>query len=152
MSGKLPLGQDIYQLIVINHDRFIVPVHSIIRVLPLENILRLPQTADWLSGVVHIGNSIVPVINLNELINPGNPVIQPAYPLLVLLRHPLDSQRWLALCVTDLNGVLFNDDLIKMTSSTTIHPCLRIVLDNDSQKIHWLDISRIFEQLIEEKA
>ena len=152
MTSEVHLNQDIYQLMVISHQKFMVPVHSIVSVFALEDILQLPHTPDWLSGVAHIRNAIVPVVNLNELIGSAEPVIQSAYPLLVLLRHPRDSQRWLALCVTDLSSVLLKEDLHKMSSSSAVHPCLKAVLDNHSQKIHWLDISKLFEQLIKEQA
>ena len=148
MTVESPSDKDIYQLIVINDQQYALPVQSIICVSALENILPLPKTPHWVSGVVHIRNAIVPVINLNELINVGNPASKKPFTLGVLLRHPLGPGRWLVLCVTDLANVINKVELAEMASRNPSHPCLINVLENESQTIQLLDIRTLFEQLI----
>lgn len=150
MTAESRSDNDIYQLVVISDQQYALPVQSIICVSALENILPLPKTPHWISGVVHIRNAIVPVINLNELINVANPASKKPFTLGVLLRHPLDPGRWLVLCVTDLANVINKVELAEMSSRSPSHPCLINVLENESQTIQLLDIRRLFEQLIKE--
>lgn len=150
MSAESQLDHDVYQLIAMNGEQYAVPVHCITTVLALENVLPLPDTPQWVSGVAHIRNAIVPVVNLNKLIAVGDPALQSDYRLLVMLHHPKDSQRWLALCATDLISLIDKKQLVEMSSSTTTHHCLINIVDNDSQKIHLLDIVNLFEQLQEQ--
>ena len=148
-SADLPLDNDLYQLIIINDQQYALPVHCISTVLALENVLRLPGTASWLSGVVHVRNAIVPVINLNKLIEVDDPAHQSNGPLLVLLQHPLESQRLLGLSVTDLTILMYQSELAEMASSSTTHQCLINIVNDDSQKIYLLDIANLFEQLLQ---
>lgn len=150
MSAQMQLNQDIYQLIVTNGEQYAVPVHSISTVLALENILRLPGTPQWVSGVVHIRNAIVPVANLNKLIEVDDSAQSP-YRLLVVLHHPHNSQRWLAVCATDLTSLINKKELAEMPSSSITHQCLINSVENHSQPIHMLDIANLFEQLMQEQ-
>lgn len=151
MSSELRSDHDIYQLVVINDEQYALPVHSINSVLALENLLRLPGTPQWVNGVVHIRNAIVPVVNLNDLIDVRSPEHQSTSPLLILLCNPLNSRRWLALCVTDLTSIMLKNDLDDMPSNPSTHPCLVKIVQHKSQKIHLLDINRLFEQLMKEQ-
>ena len=148
-SADLPLDNDLYQLIIINDQQYALPVHCITTVLALENILRLPGTASWLSGVVHVRNAIVPVVNMNKLIEVDVTHHQFNCPLLVLLHHPLDSQRLLGLSVTDVTILMYHSELAEMASSSSTHQCLINSVNDDSQKIHLLDIANLFEQLLQ---
>jgi chemotaxis signal transduction protein len=148
-AANLPLENDLYQLIVINDQQYALPVHCITTVLALENILRLPGTASWLSGVVHVRNAIVPVININKLIEVDDPAHQSNCQLLVLLHHPLDSQRLLGISVTDLTILIYPSELAEMASSSSTHQCLIDSVNDDSQQIHLLDIANLFEQLLQ---
>lgn len=151
MPVELPMDNDVYQLIAVNREHYAIPVHCVSAILALENVLRLPGTPDWVSGVVHIHNAVVPVVNLNKLIEVEDPALHSHYQLLALLHHPQDSQRWLGLCVTDLTNLMNKTDLAEMPSSSSTHPCLINIVDNNSQKIHILNIANIFEQLMQEQ-
>jgi hypothetical protein len=70
-------------------------------------------------------------------------------PLLVLLHHPLDSQRLLGLSVTDVTILMYHSELAEMASSSSTHQCLINSVNDDSQKIHLLDIANLFEQLLQ---
>ena len=136
-SANSPLDNDLYQLIVIEDQQYALPVHCITTVLALENVLRLPGTNSWLSGVVHVRNAIVPVVNMNKLIEVDVTHHQFNCPLLVLLHHPLDSQRLLGLSVTDVTILMYHSELAEMASSSSTHQCLINSVNDDSQKIHY---------------
>lgn len=147
MSSKSPSDKDIYQVMLLNHQHYAVPVHSIISVLSLEKILSLPNTPNWLTGVVHVRNAIVPVVNLSFLFEIDSLADESRHPLLVLLRHPHDSQSWLALCVTDITQLINTEQLAETSLSSSSHPCVKHVVNIDSQPLYLLDISKLFEQL-----
>lgn len=148
-SANSRLDNDLYQLLVINEQQYALPVRCITTVLVLDNVLRLPGTASWLSGVVHVRNAIVPVVNMNKLIEVDDPAHQSHCPLLVLLHHPLDSQRLLGLSVTDLTKLMYQSEFAEMASSSSTHQCLINSVNDDSQKIYLLDIANLFEQLLQ---
>jgi len=145
-------NQDIYQVMILNHQHFAVPVQSIVSVLPLEKTLSLPDTPDWLTGVVHIRNAIVPVLNLNLLLKMDSIADESGHPLLVLLHHPQDSQRWLALCVSDINQLIDTKELDGIDFSSSLNPLVKHVVDIDSQQLYLLDISNLFEHLMRDKG
>jgi chemotaxis signal transduction protein len=145
-------NQDIYQVMILNQQHFAVPVQSILSVLPLEKMLSLPDTPNWLTGVVHIRNAIVPVLNLNLLLKMDSIADDSGHPLLALLRHPQDSQRWLALCVSDITQLIDAKALDGIDLSSSSDPLVKQVVDIDSQQLYLLDISNLFEHLMTGKG
>jgi chemotaxis signal transduction protein len=150
MSSNSHSDKDIYQVMLLNHQHYAVPVQSIISVLALEKILSLPDTPNWVTGVVHVRNAIVPVVNLSFLFEVDSLIDESRHPLLVLLRHPHDSQRWLALCVTDITQLIDTEQLAETSLRSSPHPCVKHVVDIDSQPLHLLNISKLFEQLMKD--
>ncbi|MCB2427810.1 chemotaxis protein CheW [Methylophaga pinxianii] len=147
MSSEWCSDQDVYQLIMVDEQQYALPVDNIIRIAALENVLPLPETPAWLPGVVHIRNAIVPVINLNQLLNVSPKTRQNPYPLVVLLQHSLNVNRWLALCVNEFTELLHKEDAAEMATTSPDHPCFKAVVNHLMQKIYLPDIDALFEQL-----
>ncbi len=151
MMDNAPLKNKHYQLLDINGDQYALPVQCVVTVLALQNLLPLPATPPWLSGVVHIHNAIVPVVNLNKVVGSANQSSYMDYPFIVLLSHPDDPQRWLAVCVNDLTSVINKTDLADMVSISTQRQGVINTIQNQVQKIHFIDIVQLFEQLMQEQ-
>lgn len=144
--------KEIYQVLHLNHQHYAVPVQSIISVLALEKILSLPDTPNWLTGIVHVRNAIVPVVNLSFLFEVDSLIDESRHPLLVLLHHPHDAQRWLALCVSDMTQLIDTEQLAETSLRSSLHPCVKHVVDIDPHPLHLLDISKLFEQLMKDQG
>lgn len=145
-------NQDIYQMMTLNQLHFAVPVQSILSVLPLQKMLSLPNTPNWLMGVVHVRNAIVPVLNVNLLLKMDSLADESGHPLLVLLCHPQDTQRWLVLCVSDITQLIDAKNLDKIDSSSLLPPYVKQVVEVESQQLHLLDLSKLFEHLITDQG
>lgn len=148
MSSKSNSDQDVYQVMMLNQQEYAVPVRSIVSVLALEKILSLPNTPNWLTGVVHVRNAIVPVVNLTLLLEVDSKTEEFRHPLLVLLQHPQDPQRWLALCITDITRLINTEEWGETALATSTHHCIKNIVESDSQQLYLLDINKLFEQLM----
>lgn len=138
-----------YQVITVNEQRYALPVANLVRVVPLRQILHLPGTPGWLLGVVHVHNAIVPVIELNAMLDSlSSEAYSAELPLLVLIHHPDDHHRYLAVAATDLTDLI--DDSELAGTHSTIHPVLLDITEQNQQKLHWLDDNRLFDYLLRE--
>ena len=152
MMKEAQLANKNYQLLEINGEQFAVPVQCVFTVFASQKILPLPATPPWLSGVVHLHNAIVPVVNLNELVGVRNQSSYGDYPFTVLLTHPEDSQRWLAICVDDLTHVINETDLAEKVLASSENQSVIKTFQNQTQIIHIIDLVRLFDQLMQEQV
>jgi chemotaxis-related protein WspB len=81
----------LFILFQIGRDRYALPARSIIEVLPLVNLKRVPCAPVGVAGVLNYHGAPVPVIDLNEMLL-GEPATQRLSTRIILVMYPLDSE------------------------------------------------------------
>lgn len=65
-SDKEDRGRVVARLAVIavGNEQFGIPVHSLVEVVKLPSITRLPELPDWITGIVQIRGKLISVVDL----------------------------------------------------------------------------------------
>jgi len=138
-------GETAYQLIMVNEQCLALPVTSILGIFPLENVLKLPDSPDWLSGVTHLRNAIVPVMDLQQLLGLAG---QALCHFIVLLQNPQSAGRWLAVAASDIGEVLDKARLMAVTDDRPRHIGIKQLVQDSQQTICLLDIGVLFDYVV----
>jgi chemotaxis-related protein WspB len=81
----------LFILFQIGRDRYALPAGSIIEVLPLMNLKRVPCAPSGVAGVLNYRGTPVPVIDLNEMMV-AQPAVRRLSTRIILVNFPLDAQ------------------------------------------------------------
>jgi chemotaxis-related protein WspB len=81
----------LFILFQIGRDRYALPASSIIEVLPLMNLKRVPGAPSGVAGVLNYRGTPVPVIDLNEM-TLGEPAARRLSTRIILVTYPLEAQ------------------------------------------------------------
>ena len=81
----------LFILFQIGRDRYALPAGSVIEVLPLMNLKRVPGAPSGVAGVLNYHGTPVPVIDLNEM-TLGEPAARRLSTRIILVMYPLEDQ------------------------------------------------------------
>jgi chemotaxis-related protein WspB len=81
----------LFILFRIGWDRYALPASSIIEVLPLMNLKRVPGAPSGVAGVLNYRGTPVPVIDLNQM-TLGEPAARRLSTRIILVMYPLEAQ------------------------------------------------------------
>jgi chemotaxis-related protein WspB len=80
----------LFILFQIDRDRYALPASSVIEVLPLMNLKRVPGAPSGVVGVLNYHGTPVPVIDLNEM-TLGEPAARRLSTRIILVLYPLEA-------------------------------------------------------------
>jgi chemotaxis-related protein WspB len=81
----------LFILFQIGPDRYALSAGSIIEVLPLMNLKRIPCAPNGVAGVLNYRGTPVPVIDLNKM-TLGQPAARRLSTRIILVKYPLEAQ------------------------------------------------------------
>jgi chemotaxis-related protein WspB len=86
----------LFILFQIGRDRYALCASSIIEVLPLMNLKKVPRTPTGVAGVLNYRGTPVPVIDLNEMAL-AEPAARRFSTRIILVKYPLETRQYHAL-------------------------------------------------------
>ena len=86
----------LFILFQIGRDRYALSASSIIEVLPLMNLKRVPCAPSGVVGVLNYRGTPVPLVDLNQM-TLGEPAARRLSTRIILVRYPLEAQHQRAL-------------------------------------------------------
>lgn len=86
----------LFLLIHLGHDRYLIDARQVAEVLPLVEIMPLPQAPPAVVGVLDYRGTLVPVLDLTQLML-NRPAERRLHTRIVLIRHAPDDHRATAL-------------------------------------------------------
>src|ERR1700761_3960230 len=90
-QANLAFDRMLFILFQIGRDRYALPAGSIIEVLPLMNLKRVPCAPVGVAGVLNYRGVPVPVIDLNEM-TLAKPAARRLSTRIILVKYPLDAE------------------------------------------------------------
>jgi chemotaxis-related protein WspB len=88
--GELDSLSMLFILFQIGRDRYALPASSVIEVLPLMNLKRVPGAPSGVAGVLNYHGTAVPVIDLNQM-TLGEPAARRLSTRIILVLYPLGA-------------------------------------------------------------
>ena len=136
----------LFILFQIGRDRYALSADSIIEVLPLMNLKRVPCAPVGVAGVLNYRGTPVPVIDLNEMM-----LAEPAAPRLstriILVKYPLDAQhpRALGLIAEHATNMIqrSSQDFIETGVESDEARYLGRVTKDTGGLIQWIEVERL---------
>ena len=129
----------------ISNMNFLVPEGMGSEVIQNPNIFNLPNSPTWIVGLINIRGNIIPVMNIDKLLNK---ISDKKYSNILVLNKS-DNQKAIAIMINDLPISLEHND---STASSSNYPeqLLDFVSDGFSQQNNdWIEFSpqKLFEKL-----
>jgi chemotaxis-related protein WspB len=143
----------LFVLFQIGQDRYALPASSIIEVLPLMNLKRIPCAPAGVAGVLNYHGTPVPVVDLNEM-TLGKPAARCLSTRIILVRYPLEAQHPHALGLIAERATNMIRRLVQDFVETGIEseeaPYLGRVAHDTGGLIQWIEIERLLTPEVRE--
>jgi chemotaxis-related protein WspB len=136
----------LFILFQIGRDRYALPASSVIEVLPLMNLKRVPGAPAGLAGVLNFHGTPVPVIDLNEMAL-GEPAARRLSTRIILVLYPLDPHhpRALGLIAEHATNMIKRtiQDFIETGVESDDARFLGKVANDAGGLIQWVEVERL---------
>jgi chemotaxis-related protein WspB len=136
----------LFILFQIGQDRYALSARSIIEVLPLMNLKRVPCAPPGVAGVLNYRGSPVPVIDLNEM-TLAEPAAQRLSTRIILVKYPLEPQhsRTLGLIAEHATNMIQRSvqDFVETGVESDEARYLGRVANDAGGLIQWIDVERL---------
>jgi chemotaxis-related protein WspB len=136
----------LFILLQIGRDRYALSASSIIEVLPLMNLKRVPCPPSGVAGVLNYRGSPVPVIDLNEM-TLGEPAARRLSTRIILVMYPLEDQppRALGLIAEHATNMIHRSiqDFIETGVESDGARYLGRVTNDPGGLIQWIEVERL---------
>jgi chemotaxis-related protein WspB len=136
----------LFILFQIDRDRYALPASSVIEVLPLMNLKRVPGAPSGVVGVLNYHGTPVPVIDLNEM-TLGEPAARRLSTRIILVWYPLEAQhpRALGLIAEHATNMIqrSSEDFIETGVESDEVRFLGRVANDIGGLIQWIDVERL---------
>jgi chemotaxis-related protein WspB len=136
----------LFILFQIRRDRYALSARSIIEVLPLMNLKRVPCAPVGVAGVLNYRGAPVPVIDLNEMML-GEPAARRLSTRIILVTYPLDAKqpRALGLIAEHATNMIQRSiqDFIETGVESDDARYLGRVTNDTEGLIQWIEVERL---------
>ncbi len=113
------MRNDIQSLLFsLQKEHFGISVTNVLRVINLENVIRIPKAPDFISGAINLEGNVVPVVDLAKKIGLGETPIHKSSKVIVLEINQDDDQIQVGVIIDEVL------DVITMTGSEILPPPL----------------------------
>jgi chemotaxis-related protein WspB len=138
----------LFILFQIGGDRYALSAGSIIEVLPLMNLKRVPCAPSGVAGVLNYRGTPVPVIDLNEMMM-AQPAARRLSTRIILVKYPLDDQhpRVLGLIAEHATNMIRRSirDFIETGVESADARYLGRVTNDTGGLIQWIEVERLLK-------
>jgi chemotaxis-related protein WspB len=136
----------LFILFQIGRDRYALSAGSIIEVLPLMNLKRIPRAPIGVAGVLNYRGTPVPVIDLNEMML-AQPAARRLSTRIILVKYPLETEhpRPLGLIAEQATNMIqrsAQDFMETGVESDDTHYLGRVTNDAGGL-IQWIEVERL---------
>jgi chemotaxis-related protein WspB len=136
----------LFILFQIGRDRYALPASSIIEVLPLMSLKRVPGAPSGVAGVLNYRGTPVPVIDLNEM-TLGEPAARRLSTRIILVSYPLEARHphALGLIAEHATNMIQRSiqDFIETGVESDDARFLGRVANDAGGLIQWIDVERL---------
>jgi chemotaxis-related protein WspB len=136
----------LFILFEIGRDRYALSARSIIEVLPLMNLKRVPCAPVGVAGVFNYRGTPVPVVDLNEMML-GEPAARRLSTRIILVIYPLDAlhPRALGLIAEHATNMIQRSlqDFIETGVESDSARYLGRVTNDTGGLIQWIEVERL---------
>jgi chemotaxis-related protein WspB len=136
----------LFILFQIGRDRYALSARSIIEVLPLMNLKRVPCAPVGVAGVFNYRGTPVPVVDLNEMML-GEPAARRLSTRIILVIYPLDAlhPRALGLIAEHATNMIQRSlqDFIETGVESDSARYLGRVTNDTGGLIQWIEVERL---------
>jgi chemotaxis-related protein WspB len=136
----------LFILFQIGRDRYALSAGSIIEVLPLMNLKKVPCAPAAVVGVLNYRGTPVPVIDLNEM-TVGQPAARRLSTRIILVKYPLDAEhsRVLGLIAEHATNMVQRSiqDFIETGVESEDARYLGRVTNDTGGLIQWIEVERL---------
>ena len=136
----------LFILFQIGRDRYALAASSIIEVLPLMNLKRVPCAPVGVAGVLNYRGTPVPVIDLNEM-TLAEPAARRLSTRIILVKYPLEAQhpRALGLIAEHATNMIQRSiqDFIETGVESDDARYLGRVANDAGGLIQWIEVERL---------
>jgi chemotaxis-related protein WspB len=136
----------LFILFEIGRDRYALSARSIIEVLPLMNLKRVPCAPIGVAGVFNYRGAPVPVVDLNEMIL-GEPAARRLSTRIILVIYPLDAlhPRALGLIAEHATNMIQRSvqDFMETGVESDSARYLGRVTNDTGGLIQWIEVERL---------
>jgi len=136
----------LFILFQISRDRYALSASSIIEVLPLMNLKRVPCAPAGVAGVLNYRGTPVPVIDLNEM-TLGEPAARRLSTRIILVKYPLEAQhpRVLGLIAEHATNMIqrSTEDFVETGVESDDARYLGRVANDTGGLIQWIEVERL---------
>jgi chemotaxis-related protein WspB len=136
----------LFILFEIGRDRYALSARSIIEVLPLMNLKRVPCAPIGVAGVFNYRGAPVPVVDLNEMML-GEPAARRLSTRIILVIYPLDAlhPRALGLIAEHATNMIQRSlqDFIETGVESDSARYLGRVTNDTGGLIQWIEVERL---------
>ncbi len=136
----------LFILFQIGRDRYALSADSIIEVLPLMNLKRVPCAPVGVAGVLNYRGAPVPVIDLNEMML-AEPAARRLSTRIILVKYPLDAEhpRALGLIAEHATNMIQRTpkDFIETGVESDDARYLGRVTNDTGGLIQWIEVERL---------
>ena len=136
----------LFILFQIGRDRYALSAGSIIEVLPLMNLKRVPCAPTGVAGVLNYRGTPVPVIDLNEM-TLAEPAARRLSTRIILVKYPLEAQhpRTLGLIAEHATNMIQRSiqDFIETGVESDDARFLGRVANDAGGLIQWIEVERL---------
>lgn len=107
--------QKSYLLFSLNSESFGIAVDNVIRVIDLENLMKVPKAPDFIAGALNLEGNVIPVVDLAVKIELGETVIGPKTKAVILEIHHEDEILGVGVLIDNVTDVVSFPDKELMT-------------------------------------
>ena len=136
----------LFILFQIGRDRYALSAGSIIEVLPLMNLKRVPCAPGGVAGVLNYHGTSVPVIDLNEMLL-AQPAARRLSTRIILVKYPLEAQHSRALGLIAEHATNMIQRSIQDFKETGVESddarYLGRVTNDTGDLIQWIEVERL---------
>jgi chemotaxis-related protein WspB len=136
----------LFILFQIGRDRYALSADSIIEVLPLMNLKRVPCAPVGVAGVLNYRGTPVPVVDLNEMML-AEPAARRLSTRIILVKYPLDAEhpRALGLIAEHATNMIqkSSQDFIGTGVESDDARYLGRVTNDTGGLIQWIEVERL---------
>jgi chemotaxis-related protein WspB len=136
----------LFILFQIGRDRYALSASSIIEVLPLMNLKRVPGAPDGVAGVLNYRGTPVPVIDLNEM-TLAEPAARRLSTRIILVKYPLEAEHphMLGLIAEHATNMIQRSvqDFIETGVESDDARYLGRVANDPGGLIQWIEVERL---------
>jgi len=136
----------LFILFQISRDRYALSASSIIEVLPLMNLKRVPCAPAGVAGVLNYRGTPVPIIDLNEMML-AQPAARRLSTRIILVKYPLEAQhpRVLGLIAEHATNMIqrSTEDFVETGVESDDARYLGRVANDTGGLIQWIEVERL---------